>query len=530
LQGVKPVPSARRSGLLIPLFSAPSSASWGIGEIGDIAPLADWLSGAGQGVLQLLPLNEMARGQHSPYSAMSALALDPIFIQLSDVPDFTALGGEAHLAPADRDALAAARQSPHVDYATVRRLKRAALDAAFSHFCEEEWRRATPRADAFRSFVTAEESWLKDYALFHALQDREGGQPWPEWPAAVRDRHPSALAEARRDLGSRVLFYQYVQWIADEQWQKARAHAHAAGVALFGDLPFMVDGNSADVWVHQDGFRLDVSVGVPPDAFSATGQDWGMPLYNWTEMTARNFPWLRERARRSAALFDGYRVDHLVGFYRTYGRPLDGGPAFFSPPDEAAQLALGERVLAIMREPGVEIIAEDLGIVPDFVRESLARLRVPGFRVHRWEREWNAPGQPFRDPHAYPALSVATSGTHDTEPMAVWWDNAPPADKRQIDPGIAERGFDAAVRDRLLEMLFASGSDLLLLPIADVFGWRDRINEPAVVNEINWTYRLPWPCDRLDEAPEARERQGRLREWSEKYRRAAGVTPPEAAP
>jgi 4-alpha-glucanotransferase len=256
---------------------------------------------------------------------------------------------------------------------------------------------------------------------------------------------------------------------------------------------------------------LDVSVGVPPDAFSATGQDWGMPLYNWDAIDAAGFPWLRQRAARSAALFDGYRVDHLVGFYRTYGRPRDGSPAFFTPDDEPRQTALGERVLHIMREPGAEIIAEDLGLVPDFVRQSLARLGVPGFRVHRWERYWDAEGQPFIDPREYPAATVATTGTHDTEPIAVWWDHASIEERRKIDGAIADRAFDETVRDRLLEMLFASGSDLVLVPIGDAFGWRDRINEPATVNEQNWTYRLPWPIDRLNAAPEAAERQAFLR-------------------
>ena len=134
------------------------------------------------------------------------------------------------------------------------------------------------------------------------------------------------------------------------QWRQAREQAH--GVALFGDLPFMVDGDSADVWARQDQFRLDVSLGAPPDAFSATGQDWGMPVYRWDVIARDDFRWLRERARRSADLFDGYRVDHLVGFYRTYGRPRDGGEPFFTPADEPEQVALGERVLAVFREAG----------------------------------------------------------------------------------------------------------------------------------------------------------------------------------
>jgi 4-alpha-glucanotransferase len=301
-------------------------------------------------------------------------------------------------------------------------------------------------------------------------------------------------------------------------------------VALFGDLPFMVDGDSADVWARQQQFRLDVSVGAPPDAFSATGQDWGMPVYSWETIAMEDFRWLRERARRSADLFDGYRVDHLVGFYRTYGKLKNGGAGFFTPPDEPSQLALGERVLHLFRDAGAKIIAEDLGTVPDFVRASLVRLGVPGYRVFRWERKWHTPGHPFRDPSEYPPLSVATTGTHDTEPMATWWESVPDEDRRQIGElptvrhlangaDLRRAPYNPIVRDVLLEALCASPSELLLLPVQDAFGWRDRVNEPATVSDENWTYRLPWPVDRLDEIPEARQTKERLRAWSQRYGR-----------
>jgi 4-alpha-glucanotransferase len=255
-----------------------------------------------------------------------------------------------------------------------------------------------------------------------------------------------------------------------------------------------------------------------------------MPAYDWDALAASGFRWLHDRARRSADLYDGYRVDHLVGLYRTYSRPRsgDGEPAF-NPADEPDQLALGEQVLQIFRAPGSEIVAEDLGTVPDFVRKSLADLGVPGFRVFRWEREWDLEGEPFRDPAAYPAASVAASGTHDTEPMSAWWESADGAERRAVAaiPTVSRiagqrrtAGLESsAVRDILIEALFASGSDVLLLPIQDVFGWRDRINEPATVGPENWTYRLPWPVDTFEDQPDARERQQALRRWTEKYGR-----------
>ena len=521
----------RRAGILLPLFACPSRASWGIGEIGDIAPIARWLSSAGQRVLQLLPLNEMAPGHQSPYTAISAMAIDPIFISVAAVPDFQALGGETAMSAADRGELAAVRAAPHIQHKPVRRLKQSALSAAFDGFMHTEWTRDSERARMFRSFISEQAWWVEPYALFRAIHAHRGERPWTEWPVELQRLEPIAIDSARRELSRQVRFYQYLQWLAATQWRDARRAAGQTSppVELFGDLPFMVDGDSADVWARQREFRFDASTGAPPDAFSATGQDWGVPLYDWDAVAVDDFRWLRERARRNADLYDGYRIDHLVGFYRTYGHPRGGGPGFFTPADESAQLALGERVLAVFRSAGAEIVAEDLGTVPDAVRASLARLGVPGFRVLRWEREWHTDGQPFRDPAAYPPVSVATSGTHDTEPLVLWWETASDDERHKVAavPTIQRLasganlldGNVAAVRDVLLEALYASGSDLVLAPMQDVFGWRDRINVPATIADSNWTFRLPWFADELDDVPEARERRDRLRAWSEKHGR-----------
>jgi 4-alpha-glucanotransferase len=523
----------RRSGILVPLFSCPSSTSWGIGEIRDLPALTRWLAGAGQSVLQVLPLNEMAPGQQSPYSAISAMATDPVYIHVADVPEFAAAGGERSLDQGERELLDLVRRSPSIDYARVRALKESVLRRAFDRFVDVDWSFDTARARTLKAFVEREAWWLDEYALFRALHEHEGERPWSAWPEPLRQREPDEMTRARRDLARDIQFYQYLQWIAARQWQVAREQT--SGVVVFGDLPFMVNGDSADVWARQDEFRFDVGIGAPPDEFSATGQKWGNPLYRWDIIKAGGFQWLRERSRRAAALFDGYRIDHLVGFFRTFAWPNDGSPPFFTPSEQEAQIALGEQLLGVFRESGAALIAEDLGTVPDFVRASLKRLGVPGFCVFRWERHWHTEGFPFREPTEYPAISVATSGTHDTEPMVTWWESLT-ADVRnkvralatiqRIDAGAREEGwndapFNPTVRDALLEVLFASGSNLLLLPIQDVFGWRDRVNDPATASDSNWSYRLPWSCDRLDDIPEARERQAALRRWSAGYRRVA---------
>ncbi len=522
----------RRAGILVPLFSIPTSRSWGIGEIADVEPMVRWLEAAGHRVLQLLPINEMPPGETSPYSALSAMAIDPQFISMEDVADFGEIGGEAALDREARTELDDLRSAPSINYCRVRALKNTVLRRCFAHFVEREWSSGSRRSAALEAYIREQSWWLEDYALYRALKAKHGERAWMEWPEPLRSRDPAALAAARDELAGDILYRQYLQWLAGDQWGTARDRA--AGVALFGDLPFMVSGDSADVWARQDEFRLDASVGVPPDAFSETGQDWGLPVYRWDVLVARDYDWLRNRARRNADIYDGYRVDHLVGFYRTYFRPHDGGKAQFVPSEEVEQVKQGEAVLAVFREPGTEIIAEDLGLVPDFVRKSLSGLEVPGYKVFRWEREWDVDGQPFRDPRAYPAVSVATSGTHDTEPMKIWWEGAPSEEKEAVlaIPSIGEhltpediaaavesKALPHPVREAMLESLYASGSNLLILPIQDAFGWRDRINQPATVSADNWTWRLPWPADRLLAEPAAIAVARQLAEWSRRHRR-----------
>jgi 4-alpha-glucanotransferase len=516
----------RRAGVQAPLFSLASSESWGIGEIGDLVTLFDWLSTAGQRLLQLLPVHELAPGEVSPYSALSAMAIDPQYVTLGELEDFHDIGGEEALEAPLRDDLAAVRASPRVDYSAVRALKEVALRRSFAHFEEQHWRIGTARADALRAYIADEGWWLNDYALFRALRAELGERPWPEWPSPLRDRLPLALNTALVRLARDVLFRQYVQWVVGTEWRAMREGA--VDVALFGDLPFMVSPDSADVWTRQDEFRMDTSIGAPPDAFSDTGQDWRLPACRWSAVAAGGFSWLRDRGRRAAALYDGYRVDHVVGFYRTYYRAAGRNEGAFTPTDEREQVALGERVLAVLSRPGVTLIAEDLGVVPDFVKNSLAGLGIPGYKVLRWERARQIEGQPFHDPRAYPAASVATTGTHDTEPIVVWWHTAPHAERAAAlaIPAVAERlspnertsaaaddNLSAHTREALLWALYASGSDTLILPIQDLFGWAGRVNRPGTIDDGNWTWRMPWRVDRLLAEPEARTRAAALRAW-----------------
>lgn len=510
----------RRAGLLLPLFSARSTRSWGIGDIADLARLGPWLRASGLRLLQVLPVNDMATGQTSPYSALSAMAIESLYIAVEDVPDVQALGAGA-LTTEERATLSTLNASAAVPYAATMTVKDAVLHRAFERFRREEWASDTPRAAELRAYIAEEAWWLDDYSLFRVLHDHHGARAWWDWPAGLAAREPDAMASARTAHAEAVLETCWLQWIAQRQWEAARRSLE--GIALVGDLPFMVSADSADVWAHQSLFSREASVGTPPDAFSESGQDWGLPVYRWDAMRADGFGWLRARARRMAAMFDGFRIDHLVGFYRTYWRPADGSTPYFVPDEEAEQRRLGEATIEAFASAGAALIAEDLGTIPDFVRDSLQALELPGYKVMRWERDWHVPGQPFHDPATYAPASLATTGTHDTDMLADWWDTTSDEEKTALlrIPRLREFGFgpdspfDDRLRDALLDALLHAGSDLVIFPLQDLFGWRDRINVPATVGPQNWSWTSPIPVDRLLEHPEGRERAATLKRMIE---------------
>lgn len=487
----------RRSGISVPLFSLTSAQGWGIGEFGDLPAFVRWLRDAGQAVVQILPINEMPPIETSPYSAMTAMALDPIYISMSQVQDFAGLGGELVLDGAERSEIDRLRRLPRIDYAAVRRLKDKWLRRSFKRFVTLEVARGTPRSAQFSAFMRDQAWWLDEYALFRSLHALHEELPWTKWPEPLAQAAGAAVKEARAALRSEITYRSYLQWIAAEQWADAKRLAWP--VRVFGDLPFMISVDSPDVWARQSEFRFDATVGVPPDAFSETGQDWGLPPWRARVMAANQFAWMRARARRYGDLYDGYRIDHLVGLYRMYVRPIDKSvTAFFDPGDEPSQISLGEQLVGIFTSIGdAEVIAEDLGSIPPFVRESMSRLGLPGLKVLRWERHWHLDGQPLIEPAEFPELSVATTGTHDIEPLAA----------------IAE-GDTEEKRSAILKALLSAGSRLTLIPLQDVFGWPGRINTPAVVGDMNWTWRLPWPVDTWLDRPEAISRAEQLMAWT----------------
>jgi glycogen operon protein len=486
----------RRAGVTLPLFSIRGS-SWGVGAIGDIPRFARWAARAGYSILQLLPVNQANAADRSPYAAASAFALDPVYLDPDDCEDFVAAGGREALGDDVRRRLDGLARTPNVDWNAVSETKSRVIALGFDRFVRDEWQKKSARALQLTAFINSHRSWLDDYALFAVLHERFG-KGWLEWPKGLRERERSAVAAARVEHRDAILRAQWVQWQLDLQWHRARREASALGVELMGDLPFVPGLDSADVWSNRDLFRVDQRVGAPPDEGSPEGQDWGLPAYDWDALESADFAWIKGRSMRAGDLYSSYRVDHALGFYRTFVRSLDGETRGFSPPDEAAQIALGERIMRVMNRWG-EAIAEDLGAVPPFLRPSLEKIGIPGYRVLRWEKD----GDEFRDPATWPETSVATNATHDTDTTAEWYDRLSREDRQalrqvptleRLDP---ERPFDEATRDLLLRAIYQAPSTIALVSFQDALGLRERINTPGTVRARNWTYRTGRTVDEL---------------------------------
>ena len=501
----------RSAGILIPLFSIRTRNSLGRGEILDLAPMMDFALSMGHRVIQLLPLDETGPNGLSPYSAMSVMATDPMYISISGL---TGVGRIVSWR-----ARAAVGKARFVPRSIIRREKFALLERAYR---ATRARGGLYQGAQLDEFIEANSYWLRDYALFRALKERFNWTSWETWPAQIAQRDPAALAAARRELAEPVEMYGYWQFIAHRQWSQMRAYASSHGALIGGDLAFSPRRDSAEVWANQDEFDLSRTVGAPPDGFNPKGQRWGLPLPDWDRMRAGGFKLLRARARRASSLYDLIRIDHVVGLYRTFNFGADpDAEGTFTPADEADQRLQGEAAIhAIKQEAGAaQLIAEDLGTVLPWVRESLTRFGVPGYKVMQWERNWGHADEPFLSPASYPELSLATTGTHDTEPLTVWWRAQPVAEREKLVRALGLESqvnshsmLEEAARDAILAALYAAPSRLVIIPIQDLFGWSAQINRPGTISDSNWTYRIPLTLERMRRSRAIQSCVARLRE------------------
>jgi 4-alpha-glucanotransferase len=499
--------TGRISGILLPTFSLRSKTDFGIGDFGAFEGLFEWMRAARQRLLMVLPLLPTAAGDSSPYATASAFGLNPLFIHLDDVPEYAEAGGRASLGDEEKRQLDEARAAKQIRYDIVFSLKRKVLRRAFDRFYDGVWKTGGARADGLRRYLTEQRDWLDDYALFAALSNDQRHQPWWEWPEDVRARKPEALARERKRLEQDVLFEAWKQWVAETQWTKVRELASRYGILLCGDEPFIIGQDSADCWAHPDILRRDARLGVPPDAFSAEGQDWGLPYFDFQAMEKDDYAWLRFRARKAAAYYDLRRVDHAVGYFRQWIRDAQTPKGRFIPGEEPRQQQLGEKHFRLLSE-GAGIVAEDLGVIPDFVRKTLSELSLPGYKVMRWEDDNGV----FRNPHQFTKVSLVTTGTHDTDTLREWWETQPHHAREAMARAWPElqgmhitAEFTPELHRALLSAAENSGSDLCVLPWQDVLGTLDRVNLPGSMSESNWAYRIEQTQEELLQVEQTRK-------------------------
>jgi 4-alpha-glucanotransferase len=508
----------RVAGVLMPLFSLRTPDDLGRGEILALAPMVEFAREMGLGLIQLLPLDEGAPEETSPYSAMSVFAVDPALLSLRGVDGIA------------RGSATRARRR----LANQHRGGRVAVRAAKLPILDRAWRKSRERlshSKEFESFIEQHRDWLADYALFRALKDRFRWASWEDWPAELRNRETSALDGARRELAEPIARHSWFQFLAERQWSAMRSYAAEHHVMIAGDMAFSPALDSAEVWANQTLFDLGRTIGTPPDAFNPRGQRWGLPLPRWAQMRGDGFRLWRARVRRAAAMFDLLRIDHVVGLYRTFSfgeEPEADGT--FVPEDESAQQAQGEEILGALQDAAgrCELFAEDLGSVPPKVRASLCGLGIAGYKVMQWERAaWGTPEERFLKPAEYPELSLATTGTHDTEPLTTWWLAQPERERiklvdaleisDRVDP---RRPLDDAALDAIIGALYASPARLVVLPIQDLFGWSDQINHPGTISEANWSYRLPFELEDRAKLPAIKSRIEKLHAIAQESARA----------
>jgi 4-alpha-glucanotransferase len=506
----------RSSGILLHPTSLPGK--FGIGDLGEAAyAFVDFLAASGQSLWQVLPLGPTGYGD-SPYQCFSAFAGNTLLIS----PEL--LVKEGLLSAADL-AHAPSFSAERVAFGEVIKFKNQLLAKVFGNF-----RRTTDtglRAD-FEAFNQHAASWLDDYALFRALKDAQGGKAWNEWDSALVRRETDALARAREELRDQIDAQKFCQYLFFKQWGALKAHCHASGIKLIGDIPIFVARDSADVWTNPEQFKLDekgnptVVAGVPPDYFSATGQLWGNPIYNWERMKADGFEWWLKRVRATLEIFDILRIDHFRGFAASWEVPGSDKTA-----ERGRWVTVPGRELfaAIKRALGdLPIIAEDLGVITPDVEALRDDFGFPGMRILQFG--FGGDSKNIDLPHNYIRNVVVYTGTHDNDTTVGWFKSEAGAgstrDAAQVE---RERKFcldylNSSGREihwDFIRALLASVADTALVPLQDVLGLgtEARMNLPASTNgNWSWRFRANALTDKLSR---------RLRELTELYGRVQKV-------
>ncbi len=460
----------RTAGILLPVFSLPSP--YGVGALGESArEFVRFLHRAGQTWWQILPVGPVGSGD-SPYQSASAHAGNPAFIDLK-------LLAEEGLLTAEELVSAAPGDGKEVDYPAVNADRRRLLRLAFD--------RDGDRRERLAEFA-ARLPWLKDYAVYQSVKDALGGLPWYEWPEEGLRRHEGLAIARWREMHGEDCDYQiWVQRVFSEQWNAMKSFANGLGVKILGDLPIYVSLDSADVWAEREQFLLDKEgrpaavAGVPPDYFSAEGQLWGNPLYDWGRMRADGFGWWIRRVERAGALFDAIRIDHfraLASYWAVPSGAVSAREGHWEP-------GPGMALVGVLTSwfPNLRFVAEDLGLLTPDVESLLAESGLPGMRV--LEFAFSGPDNRYLPHNCVPGCVLYT-GTHDNAPLAAW-------EPTKKELSYAKRYLGAESREDFRRRLLLAGqtsvANTFIAQMQDYLGDPGRVNIPGT-GTGNWRWRL----------------------------------------
>ena len=467
----------RASGILLPVFSLPSE--YGIGCFSKEAyEFVDMLKEAGQSYWQILPLGPTGYGD-SPYQSFSTYAGNPYFI------DLTTLIKEGLLTEDECRGYDFGNRDGCINYEKIYQFRFKALGRAFERFGKNE---------DYEKFVRENAFWLDDYSLYMAIKDKNNGVSWIEWDEPLKKRGEAALETARRELFREIEFYKFQQYQFDRQWRKLHAYANEQGVKIIGDIPIYVALDSADTWAAPEMFQFDENneptgvAGCPPDAFSATGQLWGNPLYKWEYHKNTGYEWWIKRIEYCFKMYDVVRIDHFRGFDEYYSIPYGDATAVNGHWMPGPGMDLFEAIEAKLGRP--QIIAEDLGFLTPSVLKLLQDSGFPGMKVLQFA--FDARESSNYLPHTYPTNCVVYTGTHDNDTTRGWYHEVGKnardfAKEYMCKPRLDE---DSLAGD-FIAMAMSSVADLCVIPMQDYLslGSEARINIPSTLGG-NWTWRM----------------------------------------
>ena len=471
----------RTSGILLPVFSLPGK--YGIGCFSEEAySFVDFLVEAGQTYWQILPLGPTGYGD-SPYQALSTFAGNPYMIDLED------LTGQGLLTEAECEAVDFCDDESSVDYGKLYNGRMKLLRKAYERSSHKE-------SEEFASFRRDNGFWLSDYALFMAVKDAHAGAGMEEWETDIRDYRPKAVKEWTDKCQDSIGFYEYLQFEFARQWSKLKAYANKKGIGIIGDIPIYVSADSSDFWAHRELFQLDdrgrlrMIAGVPPDGFSATGQIWGNPLYNWEKQSKTGYDWWIKRIAKCRELYDVIRIDHFRGFDEYFAIPSGSDTAAAGHWEKGPGTALFDAIKAALGE--TSIIAEDLGYMTESVRQMVRDTGFPNMKVLEFAFDSrDSSGAMEYLPFRYERNCVVYTGTHDNETLRGWIDSILPAERQQVCGYLDVRTDDPQeIVEKMVIAALSSVADYCIIPLQDYLGLdnRARINKPST-NGINWKWR-----------------------------------------